>query len=224
MSAGSQTAISFLQLLNVNIQQRSCSCFRKLVNSVTLQYCYAYLVGRNQERFFWQLFYPFHFHPHLFSSSQGSHQCSYPSWVLWEQNVLFSFNYLRLHLKGLCHPWGKNASSSCLFLFGISPAQIIREQEWGHLVNLALRAKGCACCVRTCWYCCLWETPSSGYSRFLGTTFSFSSHWALETSLVLLYPRNWAAGFEVWGGDNEYRVQRLLAPPVSENIFWCPWR
>lgn len=168
MSAGSQTAISFLQLLNVNIQQRSCSCFRKLVNSVTLQYCYAYLVGRNQERFFWQLFYPFHFHPHLFSSSQGSHQCSYPSWVLWEQNVLFSFNYLR--------------------------------------------------------YCCLWETPSSGYSRFLGATFSFSSHWALETSLVLLYPRNWAAGFEVWGGDNEYRVRRLLAPPVSENIFWCPWR
>lgn len=56
MSAGSQTAISFLQLLNVNIQQHSCSCFRKLKNSVTLQYCYVYPVGRNQERFFCNYF------------------------------------------------------------------------------------------------------------------------------------------------------------------------
>lgn len=43
VSAGSHSAISFLQLLNVYFQQCSFSDFRKVLTSVTLQYCYVYL-------------------------------------------------------------------------------------------------------------------------------------------------------------------------------------
>jgi len=41
-------------------------------------------------------------------------------------------------LKVPCHPWGANAFPCCLCLFEASPAQIIRDQEWGLHVSLAL--------------------------------------------------------------------------------------
>ena len=49
-----------------------------------------------------------------------------------------TLNYPKLLLKVPCHPWGENAFFCCLCLFGVSPAQIIGDREWGLHVALAL--------------------------------------------------------------------------------------